>query len=131
MRFLRYYNLHVIGISYPHRTSVRTRRTNGVRLPRTLFFRVVRTTLKTRWIVWKLKNHSSIEDLSQKAIDDILNNYNNFSYSYFIKKYNTTEKILINFLKKHNLKKDRVLSFPSEDNWTDEEVEILKNNYEY
>nr|DAT37946.1 MAG TPA: hypothetical protein [Bacteriophage sp.] len=33
--------MHVIGISYPHRTSVRARRTNGVRLPRTLFFRVV------------------------------------------------------------------------------------------
>ncbi len=79
----------------------------------------------------KLKSHSSIEDLSQNAIEDILNNYNNFSYSYFIKKYNTTEKILINFLKKHNLKKDRVLSFPPEDNWTDEELEILKNNYEF
>nr|DAN86433.1 MAG TPA: hypothetical protein [Caudoviricetes sp.] len=35
-------------MSYPHRTSVHARRTNGVRLPRTLFFRVVQTTLKTR-----------------------------------------------------------------------------------
>ena len=78
----------------------------------------------------KKRSFSKLSDLSDIAILDLENNYNNHSISYFSKKYNTSEKVILNFFKKNNIKKSKVISYPKEDNWTSDELEILKNNYQ-
>ena len=83
-----------------------------------------------KYKIKKKKSFSTISDLSETAILDLNENYNNFSISYFCKKYNNTEKVIMNYLKKNNIKKSKVISYPKEDHWTNNELEILKNNYQ-
>ena len=89
----------------------------------------VRSIFRKHKIKKKTK-HFKIEDLSKESVEDIINNINNFSFSYFEKKYNTTEKVLRNLLRKHNITKVRVQTFQKENEWSAEELKVLLENYE-
>ena len=78
----------------------------------------------------KMSQTSSIEDLSEEAIKDIIDNKDSFSFSYFEKKYNVTEKVLRNLFKRNGITKVRVKSFSTEKEWSPEEVNILLENYQ-
>ena len=90
----------------------------------------VRTIFRKHNIKKKTK-YFKIEDLSEDSVEDILNNINNFSFSYFEKKYNTTEKVLRNLLRKHNITKVRAKTFQKENEWSSDELKILLENYEF
>lgn len=78
----------------------------------------------------KKKLTKTIEDLSEEALQDILQNYNKYSLAYFIKKYDTSESVLRKFLFKNNIKKNRVKTFSKSDEWSEEEINLLLNNYQ-
>ena len=76
-----------------------------------------------------LKNTYSLDDLSQEDIEYFKENLNNFSFSYFQKKFNTSEKVLRTLVKNLNLTKKRVKTFSMQSEWTAEELDLLKQNY--
>lgn len=79
--------------------------------------------------VKKKSRTSKVEDLSEDAIKDIIDNKDSFSFSYFEKKYNVTEKVLRNLFKAKGITKVRVKSFSTEKEWTPAEVSTLIENY--
>lgn len=80
--------------------------------------------------VKKKTSYRSAADLSKEALEDFLTNYNSYSFSYFEKKYDTTEKVLRKILRDNNLVKERINTYKREVDWTEEEIKILVDNYQ-
>lgn len=80
--------------------------------------------------VKKIKSSSnSLENLTEDQIKFFKENINNYSYSYFEKEFNTSQKVLLNLTKKLKIEKQYVKTFQSSSEWTQEELQILKDNY--
>lgn len=72
---------------------------------------------------------NKLEDLTENQINFFKENINNYSYSYFEKEFNTTEKILLTLKKKLNLEKTYVQSFAKKSDWTETDLQLLYDNY--
>lgn len=70
-------------------------------------------------------NNKSILDITEDEKLFFKENINNYSYKYFIDKFKTTEKVIINLSKEMGLKKERCISYPRADVWTPQELSKL------
>lgn len=89
----------------------------------------VRHLFRKNKIKKKTTKGKTASDLSEEDLSYFYENYNNYSFSYFEKKFNITEKILRKLLKDKNLTKKRITTFKDKDDWTEEQLSLLKNNY--
>ncbi len=77
----------------------------------------------------KVSKLRSAFELTSEEKEEFYKEYNNHALSFFQNKFETSEKVLRNLLKAKGLKKDRVTSYKGPDDWSSEQLKILKENY--
>ena len=77
----------------------------------------------------KVSKLRTASELTSEEKEEFFTEYNNHALSFFQNKFGVSESVLRKLLKRKGLKKERVISYKDPDDWSIDQLKILKENY--